>query len=53
MTYSYDKLSASTSNIIRELLKHKTGYSRTDDVSMTKDRFLFKQRCSRMIMTDF
>jgi hypothetical protein len=42
MTYSYNKLSASSLNIIRELLNVKTGYSRMDDVSMTKDRSLFK-----------
>jgi hypothetical protein len=42
MTYSYHKLSVSSLNIIRELLNMKTGYSRMDDVSMTKDRSLFK-----------
>jgi hypothetical protein len=42
MTYSYNKLSISSSNIIRELLNMKTGYNRMDDVSMTKDRSLFK-----------
>jgi hypothetical protein len=42
MTYIYNKLSASSSNIIREALKHKTGYSQMDDVSMTKDQSLFK-----------
>jgi hypothetical protein len=31
----------------------KPGYSRMHDVSMTKDRSLFKQYCSHVIMTDF
>jgi hypothetical protein len=31
----------------------KIGYSRMHDVSMMKDRSLFKQLCSHMIMTDF
>jgi hypothetical protein len=31
----------------------KTGYSRMDDVSVTKDRSLFKERYSHVIMIDF
>jgi hypothetical protein len=31
----------------------KSGYSRMHDVSMTKDRSLFKQHCSHVVMTDF
>jgi hypothetical protein len=53
MIYSYSKLSISSSNIIRELQNMKTGYSRMDDVSMSKDWSLFKERYSHVIMTDF
>jgi hypothetical protein len=53
MTYSYNKLSVSNLNIIRELSNMKSGYSRMHDVSMTKDRSLFKQYCSHMDMTIF
>jgi hypothetical protein len=31
----------------------KTGYSRMDDVSMTKDRSLFKERYSHVTVNDF
>jgi hypothetical protein len=52
MTYSYNKLSVSSLNIIRELQNmKKTGYSRMHDVSMTKDRSLFKQHCTHVVMT--
>jgi hypothetical protein len=53
MTRSYNKLSVSSLNIIRELKNMKTGYSRMHDISMMKDRSLFKQHCSHVVMTDF
>jgi hypothetical protein len=31
----------------------KPGYSRMNDVSMTKDRSSFKQHCLNVAMTDF
>jgi hypothetical protein len=30
----------------------KTGYSRMHNVSMMKDRSLFKQHCTHVVMTD-
>jgi hypothetical protein len=53
MTYSYNKLSVSGLNIIRELYNKEPGYSRMHDVSMTKDRSLFEQQFSHVTMTDF
>jgi translation initiation factor 2B subunit (eIF-2B alpha/beta/delta family) len=49
MIYSYNKLSISSSNIIRELQNMKIGYSRMNDVSMTKDQSLLKERYSHVI----
>jgi hypothetical protein len=46
VTYSYEKLSVNRLKKHSGALKRETKHSRIDDVSMTRDRSLFKQRCS-------
>jgi hypothetical protein len=52
MIYSYNKLSISSLNSIREMLNMKTWNSRMDDVSMMKIGLCLNEHCLHMIITD-